>query len=79
MNEKNQDEINKEIHEALFGNPDTGDVGVVIMTKQMYEAWSAIIWLGKIITWIAIVLAGVGTAWTLVVAGLKHFFTTNQK
>jgi hypothetical protein len=72
---KSQAEINDDVHLALFGDPDTGQKGMVAMTKEMYEAWSAILWLGKIITWIAIILAGIGASWTLIVAAIKHWFS----
>ena len=52
-----------DIHEALFGNPETGQLGIVQMNKEMYEAWSAIIWLGKGVTALAIFLAAVGGVW----------------
>jgi hypothetical protein len=67
-----------DIHNALFGNKETGEMGIVQMNKEMYQAWSAVIWLGKVITWIAVVVAGIGTAWMAIGGAIKHFFTNGK-
>ena len=63
MEEKTQNEINLEVHTALFGDPERGLKGVVQMTTEMYEAWSLLIAFGKVIVWCAGVAAAVATAW----------------
>lgn len=74
MEEKTQEQINSDLHKALYGNSETGDLGLVKKTDEIYSILSAFKLFGKAIMWIALVLGSVGTA----VAGyfqiIKHLF-----
>lgn len=62
MNEQQISDL-QDMKKALYGNPETGELGIVQMTKEMYQAWSAIIWFGKAVTALAVFCAAIGTAW----------------
>ena len=52
-----------ELHKALFGDPETGQIGIVQMNSEMYKAWSILIAFGKILTAIVVFFAALGTGW----------------
>ena len=52
-----------ELHKALFGDPDTGEIGIIQMNREMYKAWSILIAFGKILTTIVVFIAAVSTGW----------------
>lgn len=60
--EKSQKEINQELHEALYGNPETGSLGVVQKTDEIYQILSAFKLFGKAVMWLALFMGSVGTA-----------------
>jgi hypothetical protein len=64
----------RDLQKALFGDKDKGEMGMVQKVDAMYEVFSALMFIGKIATWIAIVLAGVGAAWTAFGGGIKRLF-----
>lgn len=74
MSNKTQQEINEEIHMALFDDPETGRKGLITMNKEMYEAWSAIIWLGKRVGSLIIILAALFSFLTPAWSWIKHLF-----
>lgn len=64
---------------ALFGDPENNEIGIVQMvketypmTREMHQAWSAIILLSKWITAVAIFCAAMGTAWMAFGSALKR-------
>ena len=75
MSEKTQKQINDEIHVALFGNKDTGELGVVEKTNEIYQILSAFRLFGKAVMWIALVLGSIGTAFAAFWEPVKHFLT----
>jgi hypothetical protein len=64
VEEKTQDAINKEIHQALFGA--NGEKGLIQKMDNVDEILSAFRLFGKAVMWVALFLGSVGTA----VAGL---------
>ena len=58
-----------EMQRALYGDPKNGDIGVVKKIDEMYVVFSGLGFIGKIATWLAIILAGVGSVW----GGIFHF------
>jgi hypothetical protein len=68
-----RDQDIRDLQAALFGNKDTGEIGMVQKVDKMYEVFSALMFLGKIATWCAVILAGIGAAWSAFGAGFRHF------
>lgn len=68
-----------EIHRALFGDPESGEIGMVQMNREMYKAWSILIAFGNILTTIVVFFAAMGTGWmafgSSITKGLKKLFT----
>jgi hypothetical protein len=73
IEEKTQKEINKEIHEALFGAD--GKQGVTQKMDEIYEILSAFKLFGRAVMWVALFLGGIGTAWAAFGNAIKHLFT----
>lgn len=73
MEEKTQAEINKEIHNALYGG--NGELGLINKVNEVWELLSAFRLFGKAIMWIAIVLGSIGAAWAAFWPSFKHFIT----
>jgi len=71
MKKTNQDQRLKLIEDALFGNDKIGELGMVHKVDRMFEVFSGMIFIGKIATWLAVILAGVGAVWEFVVHFLK--------
>jgi hypothetical protein len=63
MTPEQHDQEHIELHKALFGDEETGQIGLVQMNSEMYKAWSIIIAFGKILTTLVIFFAALGTAW----------------
>lgn len=59
---------------AMYGDEQAKEIGLVQMTREMYQAWSAIIWLGKAATVIIALFAGLGTAWMAFGSWFRHLF-----
>lgn len=73
MSKKSQDEINQEVHEALYGV--NGEPGVVQQVRDMAEILAAFRLFGKAIMWIALFLGSVGTAWVSFGSTIWHKIT----
>lgn len=70
---KSQQQINDEIHIALFGNADTGELGVVQKTNEIYQILSAFRFFGRAVMWCALVIGAVGAAVESYFQIVKHF------
>lgn len=70
---RNQEEINREIHEALYGA--NGNIGLIEKVDEVWQVLSAFKYFGKAVMWVALFLAAVGTAWVSFGTYVKHLFT----
>lgn len=76
--EKSQGEINREVHSALYGDPDVpGDTGLVQKMDKIVGILGAFEIFGKAIMWIALVIGSIGTAIAAYFQVIKHFMTKN--
>lgn len=60
MEGKSQDQINQEVHEALYGK--NGNDGIVQQMANVDEILSAFRYFGRAVMWCALVLGSFGTA-----------------
>ena len=67
--DKSQEEINKEVHEALFGA--NGQIGLIEKMDDVWEVLSAFKMFGKAVMWVALLLGAIGTAWMAFWPGIK--------
>jgi hypothetical protein len=72
MTEEQHEKEHAEIHKALFGDPESGEIGIVQMNREMYQAWSSLIWLIGKLTTLAVILGAIGTAWMAFGSGIKR-------
>lgn len=73
---KSQTEINREVHEALYGV--NGQPGVVDQVRDMAQILSAFKLFGRGVMWIALAVGAIGTAVSTLIALFKHFFETGK-
>lgn len=60
------------VESALFGNVKIGEIGMV---KKVDEIWTVLVglsFIGKLGTWLAVIIAGVGSVWGIVWSFIKH-------
>jgi hypothetical protein len=74
MNEEEKNRL-KRIEIALLGDPEMFELGMAAKVDNMWAVYSSAMWFAKLITWVAIVTAGVGT----IVGGAIHFLGTKVK
>ena len=71
MRKTNQDQRLKFIEDALFGNDKIGELGMVHKVDRMFEVFSGFTFVGKVATFLAIIIGSVYGVFESVVRILK--------
>lgn len=65
----------EKMYRALYGDEESGELGLVQMNREMYKAWSSIIIFGKAVSVVIAIIGSLGIAYTAFGAWLRHLLT----